>query len=256
MKSINSIIVGVAAVTLVLPVFAATLIESTDGAGDNVAIRIAKDMARIDSSDLEGYMLMDMDKDKVYAVTTDEKIVIDLSLPAGNDINTVGAKPAGMNRPQAIFDKQGDGPEIAGYSTVHYKVMMGDTHCFDEYLSKQAIGNSEILRFIQMMARESQAREKMGMTEYFAADNPCETAEEVMDDQYLTLGIPLRTLDNHGVTIHEVSRIQNDVSFSDDMFELPEDFPVVTRAEMLQRALRQMPSASEGDMHDNPHRIK
>lgn len=232
---------------------AGTLIESTDNAGNHVSIRINDSKARIESGDLEGYMLMNMDEEKIYIVSTEEHAVVDLSLSPHNSASPDASKSGKLERPRATFIDQGKGPEIAGYSTVHYRVMMGDTHCFDEYLSKGAVDNPEIHRFIRIMAKQSQAEENKGMSEYFASDNPCEAEEEVMDGQYLSLGIPLRTLDNHGVSVHEVSRIQNDVTFPDDTFAFPKDYPVVTRAEMMQRAMKRLESQGAGTIHGNPH---
>lgn len=233
---------------------AGTLIESLDDAGKNVSILIENDMARIESGDLGGYMLMDMAGQKVYAVSTEEHVVIDLSLSPKKNSTPDYATPDGLSRPIATFIKQGSGPEIAGYPTLRYKVMMGDTHCFDEYLARSALDNSEIHSFVRAMALQSQAQEEQGMIEYFASDNPCETAEEVMDRQYLTLGVPLRTMNGEGVSIHEVKRIQADAVFSSGTFRLPEDYPIVTRAEMMRRAMEQAQTQGGGAMHGgNPH---
>ena len=253
MKNLYSIVTGLVLCFLAEEATAGILIESTDNEGNHVSIRIGNGMARIESGDLQGYMLMNMSKERIYVVSTEEHAVVDLSLSPDNGASPHGSRTGKLDRQHAVFIDQGEGPKIAGYATMHYRVMMGDTHCFDEYLSRGAVDNPEIHRFIEIMAKQSQAEENEGMTEYFASDNPCEAEEEVMDGQYLSLGIPLRTLDNHGVAVHEVTHIQDDATFPDGTFEFPEGYPVMTRAEIMQRAMERMESQGAGTVHGNPH---
>lgn len=249
MKNSSSIVIFITALTAVLPLFAGTVIESTDDQKNHTKIMIEKDMARIDTADMQGYMLIDLGKEKIYAVSTDEQVVMDLS----PHIIEGSPRVITTNRKQASFVKQGKGPKIAGYSTTQYKVMMGDTHCFDEYLSKEAIDNRDIRHFTEVMAKISQVEEKMDVIESSPSDNPCLTAEESMDDQYLKLGVPLRTVDENGVTVNEITSIENDAPFSSDTFDIPKDYPTLSRDEMMQRAMQSMPSHGDGDMHGNPH---
>ena len=254
MKKICPIIVAVFLSVFMLSGVAGTLIESNDKTGKHVSIQISDEMARIDSSDLEGYMLINMAQEEIYAVSDDEHLIIDLSTPSDSNAIPDHTKSDKLNRLKATFINQGKGPDIAGYPTIHYKVMMGDTHCFDEYLAKELIDNHEIHRFIEVMATQSQSRENEGMVEYFAADNPCESADEIMDAQYLTLGVPLRTLDDHGVSIHEVIRIQNDATISAATFKIPGEYKIITKAELMRRTIKHIQADHSGVMQgDNPH---
>src|SRR3972149_2414338 len=232
-----------------LPVFAGTVIESVDGEKNHARIMIEKDMARIDAADMQGYMLIDLAKEKIYAVSTAEQGGMGLSPHAVKSTPRVIT----TNRRQASFIKQGKGPRIADYSTVYYKVMMGDTHCFDEYLSKEAVDNPDIRHFTEVMARISQSEATMTVIESSPLDNPCVTAEESMDDQYVKLGVPLRTVDENGVTVNEITQIQNEVSFSPDAFDMPTDYPMLSREEMMQRAMESVPSHGGGAAYENPH---
>jgi len=232
---------------------AGTLIESTDNVGNHVSVLIDKEMARVDSSDLEGYMVVNMAKQKLYVVSHDEHVVIDLSVAADNNSRLDMNVASNSRRPATTFVDQGRGPEIAGYASQHYKVMVGNKRCFDEYLSKKMIAYPEVHKFIQVMAKQSQARENEGMVEYYAADNPCESAEDVMDTQHLSLGLPLRTLDDQGVAVYEVTRITLDAVSSTDSFKFPEDYPLVSKVIMMQRMIEQIRPLNEESMHEYSH---
>ena len=234
-------------------VVAGTLINSTDNVGNNVSVLIDNKMARVDSSDLEGYMVINMATQKLYVVSHDEHVVIDLSSTTDNNSRPDSTFARKVERPATTFVDQGSGPEIAGYATRHYKVMVGDKRCFDEFLSKKLISFPEVHKFIEVMAKQSQARENEGMVEYFTADNPCESAEDVMDQKHLSLGLPLRTLDDQGVVIYEVTRIALDAESSADTFSFPKDYPLVSKNEMMQRMIEQIRPLNEEGMHENLH---
>src|SRR3972149_4208344 len=93
----------------------------------------------------------------------------------------------------------------------------------------------------------------MTVSESSPLDNPCVTAEESMDDQYVKLGVPLRTVDENGVTVNEITQIQNEVSFSPDAFDMPKDYPVQSREEMMQRAMERGPAHGGGAAYENPN---
>ena len=238
------------------PLFAVagTLIESTDNAGNKVSVLIANDMARVDSSDLDGYMVVNLAEQKLYVVSHDEHLVIDLSTTEDNHSRPDRSVAGETKRPATTFVDQGGGPSIAGYTTQHYRVMVGDKRCFDEFLSKKMISYPEVHKFIEVMAKQSQARENEGMIEYFAADNPCESAEDVMDQQHLSLGLPLRTLDDQGVSIYQVTRIVLDAESSPDSFIFPKDYPLISKDEMMQRMIEQIRPLNEEGIHTNPHK--
>lgn len=231
---------------------AGTLIESTDDAGNSVSVLIDNDMARVDSSDLEGFMIINLAEQTLFVVSHDEHVVVDLSSPVDNNSRPDRSVASKTGRPATTFVDQGDGPKISGYATRHYKIMVGNKRCFDEFLSKKMISYPEVHKFIEVMAKQSLARENEGMVEYFAADNPCESAEDIMDQQHLSLGLPLRTLDDRGVSIYQVTRINLDAVPSPDSFTFPEDYPLISKDEMMQRMIEQIPLNEEG-MHTNPH---
>ena len=232
---------------------AGILIESTDNVGNNVSVLIDNNMVRVDSSDLEGYMVIKLTEQKLYVVSHEEHVVIDLSSTADDNARPDGSLASKTERPVTTYVDQGSGPEIAGYATQHYRVMVGDKRCFDEFLSKKMISYPEVHEFIKVMAKQSQARENEGMVEYFTADNPCESAEDDMDQKHLSMGLPLRTLDDQGIAIYEVKRITLNAASSADTFNFPKDYPLVSKDEMMQRMIEQIRPLNEESLHDNPH---
>lgn len=245
--------VALALKAMVPPAMAGTLIESTDNVGNNVTVLIGDKMARVDSSDLDGYMVVDMSRQKIYVVSNEEQVVIDLSSSAHSDSVPDRPPTTRPERPTATYVDEGTGPEIAGYTTRHYKVMVGSMLCFDEFLSKKMIQNPGVHKFIEVMAKQSQVRENEGMTEYFAADNPCESAEDVMDQRHLSLGLPLRTLDDEGIAIYEITQITLNAAVPAASFKFPENFPLISRGEMMQRMIGRIRPRDEESLHGNPH---
>jgi hypothetical protein len=235
------------------PLLAGTLIESNDDSGNRILVRIDSDIARIDSSDLKGYMLVDMSKQKLYAVNDAERLVIDMSIPANNQARPDKQGSTRLPEASPVFVDQGKGPVIKGFKTRHYKVLMDGAHCFDVYLSKRLARQADVRRFTEEMAAFSRASKDAGMIEYSTSDNPCETAQEKLDEQYLDLGSPLRTLDAQGNTIYEVKRIVLDTAFPAGQFTFPENYTLVTSAEVGHTPMESPLQDKNSGPHDNGH---
>lgn len=233
------------------PLLAGTLIESNDDMGNRILVRIDKDTARIDSSNLKGYMLVDLSKQKLYAVNVAERLVIDMSISVNNQARPDKQGSTRLSQTSPVFVDQGKGPVIIGFQTRHYKVLMGDVHCFDVYLSKRLAKQADIWRFTEDMAAISKAGKDAGMIEYTASDNPCETAQEKLDEQYLELGSPLRTMDSQGNNIYEVKRIVLDTAFPVGQLSFPKNYSVVTSAEMGHSPMESPPQDGDTGPRDN-----
>jgi hypothetical protein len=217
------------AVLVSLPTQAGTMIESRDDVGGSSTVSIEGDHVRIDSGNDSGYMLIDMKKHKVFSVSNDDHMVIDASSPVDT-----GATGAVVPAPTPTVTKVGGGPNIAGYPTDHYKISIGDQHCFDEYLASKPLEIKDVKNFTEMMANWSREQRKYagGM---FEDEDECDTAESALTDQYSKLGIPMRSIDSAGTVIHEITRIQTGQSFPASIFTPPKEYPVVTQQELLKR---------------------
>jgi hypothetical protein len=215
-----------------LPGVAGTLIESRDDVGGSSTVKIETTHVRIESGDDSGYMLIDMKNNKVYSVSNDDHMVIDASTPV--DMGPADTEQTDVPHTAPTITKIGKGPRIAGYSTVHYKVSVGDQHCYDEYLASKPLENKDVKNFTAMMSKWSSEQRKYAGGMYEDEDE-CDAAESVVTDQYTKLGIPMRTVDSAGTVIHEITRIQTGVSFPSSVFTPPKEYPVVTQQELMKR---------------------
>ena len=231
MNAVWSTALALTAMVISLPGVAGTSIESRDDVGGSSTVKIENTHVRIDSGDESGYMLIDMKNNKVYSVSNDDHMVIDASTPVNmSQADAEQAPPP----PTPTITKIGKGPNVAGYPTVHYKISVGDEHCYDEYLAAKPLENKDVKNFTEMMSKWSseQRKHSSGM---FEDEDECDAAESVVTDRYTTLGIPMRTVDSAGTVIHEIIRIQSGESFPSSVFTPPKEYPIVTQQDLMKR---------------------
>lgn len=221
--------VGLLAAAMLAPLaHGGTLIQGRDDTGGVTEIKIADGSARIETGDDSGYMLVHMAAAKVYSVNTEQQMVLDVSsAPPG---------PAGDGTaPTPTVTKVGQGPTIAGYATVQYRVAVGTEHCFDDYLAPKALEDEDIRGFLQAMADWSQRLHGAGP----ADEDECDAVADAMNGRYPHLGVPMRTVDAAGTVVHEITRIKSGTSFPGGIFDLPADFPVLTQEQLMKRMRKQ-----------------
>ena len=218
---------------------AAVLIESEDEDKKKARVLIDGNRARIDSGALGGYMLLNLEKEKVYAINHEERVILDLSSPI---VTHSAHKSETAALPKIEIKAQGKGPKIAGYATKKYRVFMNGLHCFDEYLAPSLLKNKEIKRFVQILAKTTQAQENNAIGLPFDEQTPCDSAPELADDYYEKYGIPLRTVDGTGLISHQITSINTKASFLPGTFSSPNGYTAVTRQDMLQRVIDSVPS--------------
>lgn len=206
--------------------YGGTMLQGRDDEGGVTVIKIEGRQARIETGDDSGYMLIHMGAGKVYSVNNEQRMVLDVSsappTPPGTPDNTQTAP---------TVTKVGQGPEIAGYPTVQYRVKVGAARCFDDYLAPKALHNEEIRRFVQAMADWTARLHNTGA----ADEDECDAAADALNQRYPRLGIPLRTVDAAGTVIHEITRIQTGTTYPSDIFELPRGYQVLTQQELMTR---------------------
>ena len=215
---------------------AGVVIDSVDDSGNPTKVSIDGERARIDGGNRDFYMLLDLKGGTVYAVSPNDRIVINLSnSPTRQAIHrALGMKEAEF--PRATVEKVGAGPKIAGQETMQYRVSMQAAHCFDEYLAPAPLNIAPVRRFLEVMAAASDQNESL-MAALLAAGEPnlCEAAGDDVDDQYQTLGIPMRTVLADGSVTHEITKVDLDATVPAASLELPPDYPVVTRQDLRNR---------------------
>jgi hypothetical protein len=133
--------------------------------------------------------------------------------------------------------KKGDGPEIAGYTTVHYQVTANGELCSNEYLAADVLKINDIQSFIRAM-QEMNPKKNTPMP--FMQANPCLHAGIEMAEQFQTLGMSLRSMSKDGQVQHEITKIHTEMEAPAGIFDLPSDYTLSTPQEMMQKMMREM----------------
>lgn len=201
---------------------AATLIEFTDSDGEAVKMWIEGTKMRMDTE--EGYALTDWDARTMYFVNMEEGMVMDLSaFLSMQPTSGKGAKPT-----KAVVEKVGNGPEIVGYSTVHYRISVDGDHCQDIFASAKAMRDLESKDLIERM--QSMANSSMDeMDDEWSA--ACDHADQGVD--FTELGFPMRTVDIESGLVDEVTAIELDAGSPEGGFGLPQGMQIMDLGQMM-----------------------
>jgi hypothetical protein len=200
---------------------AATLIEYVESEGETMKIWFQGAKMRMEA---EGaYMLMDWEAKKMYIVSPEEGMAMDMS-----HVFAAQPKSEGDSGPKAVVSKVGDGPEIAGYDTVHYKISVEGEHCQDIYASKKAYKNLDAEDLFDRIQKLSDS-DMEGMDEW---STPCDYAEQGLD--FAELGFPMRTEYAESGAFEEVKRIVPDAGQPDGGFDVPAGLEVMDMSQMMQ----------------------
>jgi hypothetical protein len=200
---------------------AATLIEYVESEGETMKIWFQGAKMRMEA---EGaYMLMDWEAKKMYIVSPEEGMAMDMS-----HVFAAQSKGGGDSGPKAVVSKVGDGPEIAGYDTVHYKISVEGEHCQDIYASKKAYKNLDAEDLFDRIQKLSDS-DMEGMDEW---STPCDYAEQGLD--FAELGFPMRTEYAESGAFEEVKRIVPDAGQPDGGFDVPAGLEVMDMSQMMQ----------------------
>ena len=232
---VSPFLIAASMIAITSSVNAGVVIESVNKHQMHSKVSIEAERARIDSGSADDYLLMDLASGKTYTVNHLEAVVIDLeSAVATSEHITSAIKDRMM--PKVELLKQGDGPEVNGFATVHYRVMINDTiHCSDEYLAPAAIENPLVKNFVAAMARGSDGADAIIMASLFGDEEMCEAAADIVDDEYAEKGLPMRSVDREGMVTHEITHInQHGVLRNEDM-TIPAGYELLSRAAMRQR---------------------
>lgn len=216
--------------------YGATLIESKDDQGTVMKMWLEGSAMRIDIGNEPTYMLFDVKKKKMYAVDPAKREAMDMSHLFNEDNRNRPGQPAYTIQ----FEKQGKGPVIAGYDTVHYLTTVNGMKCSDEYLSKKAfddVGSLEIFEALSTMAESAGTEMDMGME----TPDPCESGQANAMELYEKHGYPLKMVENDGSVDSEVIRIALKVAKPQKDFQVPDGYQVIDLEQMMNEQMKYMP---------------
>jgi len=203
--------------------WAGTIIESRDLEGRINKLTVEGEKVRLETSET-GYMLIDLKEKKFYTIEPNEQRIIDMS--SFYSMPIAQSQSGDRGKINVHFKKMGKGPNIAGYPTTHYKMMINEFVCADEYLSKEAYTLSDVKTLFRAYAHMSGREAAMGVS---GDGDPCERLEfEMSEEQYEKLGIPMRTVARDGHTDHEVMTIKENATIAETLFNLPKSYTTLT----------------------------
>jgi hypothetical protein len=227
---------------------AAILIESKDSQGTITKMWLEGSSMRVDFDNQSSYMLFDVKKKKMYAVDPEKREAMDMSHLFNEDNKNVYGQPEYI----ISFDKQGKGPYIAGYDTVHYQSTVNGKKCTEEYLSKKAfddIASLEVFEALSKMAQSAQSgMSMMGM----GTQDPCDSAHASAIELYQKHGYPLKLVKKDGSLDSEVIKILLSVAKPKKDFQVPDGYQVTNLEQMMNEQMKYMPQG--GDPQAIPQR--
>lgn len=228
---------------------AATVIESINGNGVPGKVMIDGFRARIDGGELGGYLLIHLERKQIFAVNHEERVVLDLNSPPPSYPLAAGDKPPEPPAPPKVeMNLVGDGPTIAGYATQRYRVLANGKHCFDEFLASAPLQNEEIQRFVAVIGAASRPQQPVVLGAPYDKIPPCDAAEEIVDDRYSQLGIPMRTRNFAGNITHEIKAIRTVKAFPAGTFNFPAGYPQMSRQELFNEDVQTVPSHQNAEI--------
>jgi hypothetical protein len=209
----------------------ATIIKNKSSLGFYQDITITKEFARIDTGK-NRYMLVNLNEKKMYAVDNDKKVVINFS-----EEPKAQQKPPIKNPEHKVETKvikKGDGPKIAGYTTVEYQILANGKVCSNEFVSADALNIEHVKEFALSMKAMTDDKRKTA-PKFMQA--PCMMAKSEAENQFMELGLPIRTVSKDGKILREITEINTKVSIKDDVFLMPKGYAKTTPQEMMKKLM-------------------
>lgn len=216
---------------------AATLIESKDGQGTIIKMWLEGSAMRVDIGNQSSYMLFDVKKKKMYAVDPAKREAMDMSHLFNEDNKNVPGTP----EHEIQFDKQGKGPVIAGYDTVHYQSSVNGMKCTEEYLSKKAFDDIASLEVFEALSKMTQSAQSGMSMMGVGRQDPCDSAHGSAIELYQKYGYPLKLVKNDGSVNSEVIRILLRVKKAKKDFQVPDGYQVIDLGQMINEQMKYLP---------------
>lgn len=220
------------------------VIESHGADGKPARVLIADSAARIERDGQGVHLLIEFGNGRVLAVDDAGRYAMDMRSPMPPRPEHGELDPAAVPIPEVRIEPHGDGPTIAGLATRHFRVLVDGRHCYDEYLAPAALEHAPVRRFLEAMAAVSRNDERRILLQLTDPERICEAAEDLIDDHYAELGVPMRTIDADARVVHEVARVDLRAAHDPDLFSLPEDYDILTRQQVMERSLQQQDGSS------------
>lgn len=214
------------------PTAAATLIEVKSSEG-LTRIYTEGSKARMESG-RDGYMIVDNQAKTLLVVMPAERRVMDMSdALQGPDPQTSG------DAIDIKFNKEGNGPRIAGYPTTRYSYSANGQPCGSLLASRQALEDSGLDSAFKMMERMASRADAMRMA-FNSNTPPCERAGTQFSRHVKKIGVPMRITAGNGQLVSEITRIDTGAKLPANAFTVPAGYQVQDTGKMMREAQQMM----------------
>jgi len=208
------------------PASAALLIEGRSTNGDDVQTYVSYmdgHYSRMGGKDSKQYVLMNWQAKTLYMVDTATKQATDMSISLKG-----GATAQKCPQPavDAVLERVGAGPSMAGYATVHYIVKADGKACEEIFASREAM--TEVSHLIDSF------RDMQEQDDDDVGRSKCDIASDKVVD-LSKIGWPLKTVTLRGGGkghIEEILRIERNTPVPAGFFSVPAGYKVMKLADL------------------------
>ena len=222
------------------PLYAATMMAVSNSDSGDSRIWIDDKYARMDTVKSENNphaeaappaeMIIDLKHKKLYAIDHNSKTLVDMSnfsMPGQPHSSSVPVKLS--------FDKQGRGPDVAGFATQQYSVSADGQKCYKALFSKDVLKNKHIVAFYDAMMNTESGNTNNA--------SPCEAADnQIYKMSVEKYGMALKVMDTSGKTVFEIKQIKAGISPPSHYLELPAGYKKKTMLELMQQQMPMPPA--------------
>ncbi len=222
--------------------WAALMMETRDADGELSRIYIEGNKARIEIPGEKAYMVMDVQQRSMKMVSHSERTVMDMSDMFKD--KSQNQKGSSNQRVDTYTQSKGLGPKIAGYETEEYEIKANGQYCGSAFISVEALKQADLKRFAAMLEKMGNAAKSNvddmlgGQMQSFMS--PCEIAGEQQIDRLMSIGMPMRIIDENRQLDTEVTRIDKNAKLPARAFDIPADYKQTNPAQMMNEAAEQL----------------
>ncbi len=218
--------------------FADVEIHMKSPEGSLTTFWIGEHYVKMETEGTSGFVIVDLKGQKQFMVDHLEQMVIDVShgLSATSPSIPTTRNTPNTTQSQTNIEiiKLGNGPKIAGFKSEKYEIKANGTLCSREFLSTEPFKYPEITQLLDVMTLLDNP--DIGNLELYT---PCEQAELTLEQQYKTLGIPLRSLNPHGEVLSEVVHFQVSQA-PEGTYDFPDNYKQTSLRELLDEQMQNM----------------
>jgi len=181
-----------------------------------------------------GYMVIDSARQTMHMVIPAQRMVMDMS----DTLKSAPGADTGSDVKIEI-DKQGSGPNVAGYKTTRYSYSANKKSCGTLFTSRDAMDDAGMSEVFEMMERMSSQADAL-MSAFNQNADPCQRSSSKLTRRLKDIGVPMRVLDAKGTVLSEVMSIDRKAKLPANAFTIPADYKVQNTHKMMQGVQQQM----------------